>query len=225
MAPGTRPLMSQDRQSQERTPTARMSSSCYSWGTSADPSRTFRNAVIASLRSQLMKQLLLLVLLLIFSGQTLAQANEADELREFIRQYQETWQSHDAERLGDFFAEDSDMIVGIQPRIVGREAIAAWWNHYFSRIDRGRLLSVSIDSIRLLSPDIALINVATTTGGTHSETNEILESRKARGTWVVTRGDGGWKISALRAHSPIGQLRQAPGTDKPAQGTGRASSG
>ena len=161
-----------------------------------------------------MKQLLSLVLLLAFSGQTVAQADEESELREFIKQYQETWQSHDAERLGDFFADDSDMIVGIQPRIVGREAIAAWWNLYFSRIDSGRLLSVSIESIRLLSPDVALINVATTTGGTHSGTNETLESRKARGTWVVTRGGGGWKISALRAHSPVGKLREAPGTDK-----------
>lgn len=161
-----------------------------------------------------MKRLLPLVSLLIVSSQTFSQANEADELQEFIKQYEETWQSHSAERLGDFFADDSDIIVGIQPRIVGREAITAWWSRYFSRIDSGRLLSISIGSIRYLSPDIALINVATTTGGTHSDTNEIMEPRKARGTWVVTRESGGWKISALRAHSPIGELREAPGTDK-----------
>ena len=161
-----------------------------------------------------MKHLLPLVSLLAISGQISAQENEVDELQDFVKQYEEIWQSHDAGLLGDFFADDSDMIVGIQPRIVGREAIAASWNEYFSRIDSGRLLSVSIESIRLLSPDIALINVATTTGGTHSETNEILESRKARGTWVVTREGGEWKISALRAHSPVGELRQAPGTDK-----------
>jgi uncharacterized protein (TIGR02246 family) len=160
-----------------------------------------------------MNILLPLTLLLTVSVQVFAQANEANELQQFIKQYEETWQSHDAERLGQYFADDSDMIVGIQPRIIGREAIAESWNHYFSRIDSGRLLSISIESIRLLSPDIALINVATTTGGTHSETNDILESRKARGTWVMTRGVGGWKISALRVHSPIGQLREAPGTD------------
>ena len=161
-----------------------------------------------------MKHLLPLVSLLAISGQISAQENEVDELQDFVKQYEEIWQSHDAGLLGDFFADDSDMIVGIQPRIVGREAIAASWNEYFSRIDSGRLLSVSIESIRLLSPDIALINVATTTGGTHSETNEILESRKARGTWVVTREGGEWTISALRVHSPVGELRVAPGTDK-----------
>lgn len=160
-----------------------------------------------------MKSLLPLVLL-IFPGQAFAQANAESELRQFIKQYEETWQSHNAEHLGEFFADDSDMIVGIQPRIVGRDAIGTWWNRYFSHIDSGRLLSVSIESMRLLSPNIALINVSTTTGGTHSMTNEILESRKARGTWVVTRKGGAWAISALRAHSPVGELRLAPGTDK-----------
>jgi uncharacterized protein (TIGR02246 family) len=161
-----------------------------------------------------MKYLLPLVLLPLLSDQACAQANNADELHEFIKRYEEIWQSHDGELLGDLFALDADMILGIQPRIVGREAIAASWNQYFARIDSGRLLAVSIESMRFLSADIALINVATTTGGTHSETNEILESRKARGTWVVTRGGGEWRISALRAHSPVGELREAPGTDK-----------
>jgi uncharacterized protein (TIGR02246 family) len=161
-----------------------------------------------------MKHFLPLVCLLILSDQAFAQVNEADELQEFIKRYEEIWQSHDGDLLGRFFDRESDMIIGVQPRIVGREAIAASWNQYFSRIDSGRLLTVTVESIRFLSPDIALINVATTTGGTHSETNEILESRNARGTWVVTRQDGEWRISALRAHSPVGQLRQAPGTDK-----------
>jgi uncharacterized protein (TIGR02246 family) len=161
-----------------------------------------------------MKRLSPLVLLLILSGQAFAQSNEADELQEFIKRYEEIWQSHDGELLGDFFARDSDMILGIQPRIVGREAIAASWSEYFSRLDSGRLLTVSINSYRFLSPDIALINVATTTGGIHSETNEMLGSRKARGTWVVIREGAKWRISALRAHSPVGELRESPGTDK-----------
>ena len=143
-----------------------------------------------------------------------AQAIDSGQLEDFVKKYEETWQSHDAERLADFFADDSDMIVGIQPRIVGRAAIEMGWNRYFSRIDSGRLLAISIESIRILSPDVALINVDTTTGGIHSETDKVLESRKARGTWVVTRSSGDLKISALRAHSPTGELRESPGTDK-----------
>lgn len=161
-----------------------------------------------------MMRLLSPVLLLILSSQTFAQADEAGKLEEFVKRYEEAWQSHDGELLAEFFAYDSDMVIGILPRIVGRQAIAAWWNQYFLHIDSGRLLTVSIESMRFLSPDIALINVATTTAGTHSETNEVLESRQARGTWVVTRGDDEWKIAALRAHSPVGVIRETPGTDE-----------
>ena len=161
-----------------------------------------------------MKNFLPLALLLIAASDSLAQTAESNQLEEFAIKYEETWQSHDAERLADFFAEDSDMIVGIQPRIAGRPAIEKSWNLYFSRIDSGRVVEISIESIRILSPNIALLNVHTTTGGTHSKTGEDLESRKARGTWVVTRSSGDWRISALRAHSPIGELREAPGTDE-----------
>lgn len=161
-----------------------------------------------------MKYLMPLVLLFVLLDQAVAQSIDANELQEFVKQYEETWQSHNAERLGEFFTDDSDMIIGIQPRIVGRSAIASFWSLYFSRIDSDRHLSISIDSLRFLGPDIALINVATRTGGIHSETKETLEIRKARGTWVVIREGGEWKISALRAHSPVGELREKPGRDE-----------
>jgi uncharacterized protein (TIGR02246 family) len=160
-----------------------------------------------------MKKFLPLALFLAGASASAALANESDQLEDFVSKYEETWQSHNAKRLADYYADDSDMIAGIQPRIVGREAIESWWSQYFSHVDSGRLLAISIESVRILGPDIALLDVDTTTGGPRSETNEALESRKARGTWVVTRVRGNWKISALRMHSPIGELREAPGTD------------
>jgi uncharacterized protein (TIGR02246 family) len=160
-----------------------------------------------------MKVVLKLVLLLSVVSGSFALANESDQLKDFVNKYEETWQSHDAKRLADYFADNADMIVGIQPRIVGREAIESWWSQYFSRIDSGRVVSISIESISNLSPNIALLNVHSTTGGTHSKTREVMESRKARGTWVVVRVSGNWKIAALRMHSPVGEIRDAPGTD------------
>lgn len=160
-----------------------------------------------------MKNLLLFAFLLTTAGDSLAQTSETDSLERFVQKYEETWQLHDASHLASFFTDDSDMIVGIQPTIFGRAAIETWWDQYFSRIDSGRMVSVSIESKRILSPTIALLNVHTTTGGTHSETNVALESRKARGTWVAIRAGEDWKIAALRMHSPVGEQRQKPGTD------------
>ena len=161
-----------------------------------------------------MKYVQLMVLLLAAASDSLAQTSASDSLEEFVRTYEETWQLHDATRLGNFYTADADMIIGIQPIIVGRPAIETWWDVYFSRIDSGRVVSVSIESMRLLSPAIALLNVATTTSGNHSATNEVMESRQARGTWVVTSAGGEWKIAALRMHSPVGKQRLKPGTDQ-----------
>jgi uncharacterized protein (TIGR02246 family) len=161
-----------------------------------------------------LKHLLFFAFLFTAASGSLAQTVEAESLESFVQTYEQTWQLHDASHLANFFTGDSDMIVGIQPTIIGRAAIEAWWDQYFSRIDSGRIVSVSIDSMRILSPNIALLNVHTTTGGTHSETNEALESRKARGTWVVARAGEDWKIAALRMHSPAGEQRLKPGTDE-----------
>ena len=161
-----------------------------------------------------MKYLLIFAFLLTAAIGSLAQTAEADSLERFVQKYEETWQLHNASQLANFFTDDSDMIVGIQPTIIGRAAIETWWDQYFSRIDSGRMVSVSIESKRILGPNIALLNVRTTTGGTHSETNEALKSRNARGTWVATRASEGWKIAALRMHSPVGEQRLKPGTDR-----------
>lgn len=163
------------------------------------------------MRSRASKKLALMVLVII-THDSLAQTVDSG-LSRFVSSYEDTWQSHDAERLGAYFTEDADMIMGSQPRIYGRTAIERWWNLYFSRIDTTRVISISVESVRLLSVDVALVNVATTTGGTHSKTQAVLEDRRARGTWVVTRAGKDWQIAALRAHSPVGEQRQGPGTD------------
>ena len=157
-----------------------------------------------------MKYFLPFALILLAVSQSLADPAASDSLEDFVSRYEETWQSHHAQRLAEFFAEDAD-IIGIQPRIVGRASIQMWWDRYFSRLDSGRVVSISVESIRILSPDVALLNVATTTGGFHSETSEPLESRKARGTWVVTRSRGAWTISVCsgKRREPINRAWRA----------------
>ena len=161
-----------------------------------------------------MKYFARLALLFLVASNSLAQSTERDQLIGFVKKYEATWQLHDAKQLAAFFSADCDLIVGVQPRVSGRVAIEQWWLSYFSRIDSGRTITISIDSVRLLRPEVALLNVDTITAGNHSETNQALEQRKARGTWLVIQDDGEWEIAALRAHSPIGELREKPGTDR-----------
>lgn len=156
----------------------------------------------------------IIAILLLSTQSAWAQNSDLSELAQFVKVYEETWNTHDAQLLAGLFTEDSDMLVGIGPRLSGRSAVGRWWEIYFSRIDRGRFLEISIDSVRFLGSDVALLNVDTTTGGEHAETSEMLPTRLARGTWVVVRRHGDWQISALRAHSPLGESREGPGVDQ-----------
>ena len=114
----------------------------------------------------------------------------------FVKAYRSAWGRHDPSALGRFFAEDADMIMGTDPVSVGRGAIEEWWADYFERQEPERRVDIAIRSLRLVAPDVAVLNVTTTTGG-RSRSGD-LQPRRARGTWVVVHQAGKWHISAMR---------------------------
>lgn len=126
--------------------------------------------------------------------------------------YERAWNSHDASRVAAFYTHDADMVMGNGPQISGREAITEWWARYFSAISDQRAGTFQVESVRLLTPDVVLVNVGTLTGG-RDENDEELPPRRARGTWVLTAHDGQWLISALRGLPAEGDARVEPGTD------------
>ena len=58
-------------------------------------------------------------------------------------------------------------------------------------------LSIMVNSVRIITSDVALVNVTTTTGGQDRQGEKLLK-RKARGTWVLHRQKGSWLIIAMR---------------------------
>lgn len=119
-------------------------------------------------------------------------------LREYVATYEDVWDTHDASALSALYSEDADLVAGSLPAARGRRAIRDAWAAYFARQEPERRLTIEVISARLLSPGVAVVSVATTTGGRDGE-GEPLTARKARGTWLLRRHDGGWLIEALRA--------------------------
>lgn len=118
-------------------------------------------------------------------------------VRAFVQAYRTIWNGHDPSALATFFTEDADMIMGIDPVALGRGAIEGWWRGYFDRQEPERQLAIAVHAVRLITPDVAVLNVVTTTGG-RNEKGQALQPRRARGTWVVVRASGSWRISAMR---------------------------
>lgn len=142
-----------------------------------------------------------------------ASAQSLQDVRALVRAYEGTWNTHDASRVAAFYTHDADMVMGNGPRISGREAIAEWWARYFAAISDHRVGTFEVESLRLLTPDVALANVSTLTAG-RDQKDEELPPRRARGTWILTAQDGHWLISALRGLPAQGDARVEPGTDR-----------
>lgn len=138
-----------------------------------------------------------------------------DTIREIharVDAYQSAWNTHKASAVAAFFTQDADMIIGNGPRIVGREAITNSWAGYFENIAATRRGTFSIQTLQMPTPDVAVLNIDSTTSG-HDSKGQDLPTRLARGTWVMVRQSNEWWISALRGLPQQGEMRVSAGTD------------
>jgi uncharacterized protein (TIGR02246 family) len=124
-------------------------------------------------------------------------SDDSAAVRALVEAYRTTWNQHDPSALATFFTQDADVIMGSDPVAIGWEAIQGSWRDYFARQEPERRVAIDIHRMRLITPAVAVLNVATTTGGRNAQ-GETLKSRKARGTWVVVRKGDTWRISAMR---------------------------
>jgi len=131
----------------------------------------------------------------------------------FLKTYTTTWNEHDGDALAALFTADADLIMGSLPSITGRQAIGGWWKMYFSKIDVARKGDFEVRSLRDLAPGVLLVNVDSKTWGTGPH-GEKLQTRLARGTWVLTNSKGDWLIAAMRGLPAEGESRTRPGTDR-----------
>lgn len=122
---------------------------------------------------------------------------DSTTVQSIVERYQKVWDTHDANELAQFFTEDADFIMGTWPHISGRKAIQGLWQAYFKKQEPGRKLRLDINSFKIITDAVMLINVSTTTWG-HDEQGEELQSRKFRGTWVLNKqSNGDWLIVAM----------------------------
>lgn len=154
------------------------------------------------------------VLLFILFGIAGMSSGEEDNsaFDSFLEAYTAKWNTHDGDAVATMFTDDADLMMGNLPRIDGREAIAAVWNAYFSRISENRKGEFHVLSLRDIASGVRLVNVRSKTFGT-DQNGEELETRLARGTWVLVKRDGFWLIAAMRGLPEEGENRLGPGTD------------
>lgn len=118
------------------------------------------------------------------------------DIRGFVAEYEDALTQQDPISVSALYSDDAEIIIRDSPLIAGRQAIRAWWRAYFAEARPYRALLV-IDEIRMLAPNVALLNITATGARPQQSVETPSPVRYARATWVLTREAGAWRIAQL----------------------------
>lgn len=134
-----------------------------------------------------------------------------DAIKQPINDFVAAWAEGSGDKLGSCFTDDAHFVAFDGTRLKGGKAIGAWHQPAFNTVLHNTTLSIRIDDIRMLTPDLALV---IGTGGAQDQRG----SRKSRmmgesqETYLVKKLENTvWKLLSLQVtrRRPINGLRNA----------------
>jgi uncharacterized protein (TIGR02246 family) len=137
----------------------------------------------------------LLLIALVFVGAPVRAAGEEAVIREVVQKYMDAREHQDAHALEALFTPDADQLVSSGEWRKGRSDVVQ--GTLASSQNSGGKRTITVESVRFLSPDVALADgryeLTGLAGG---------QSRKMWTTLVLTRSSGAWHIAAIRNMLP-----------------------
>jgi len=116
-------------------------------------------------------------------------------LHEMVYHLEAAWNAADGQSFAEAFAEDADFVHILGGYYTGRAAIEAGHRMIFGTIYKGSTVRYSVEKIRFLRPDVAIVSLRQylqfQEGGAASD----LE---ARPTLIAGKNDGSWRIVHLQ---------------------------
>jgi len=143
-----------------------------------------------------MKKLVTLALLTLFAVSASAQNNHAaDEsaMREAVKQLETGWNTKSGATFAKPFAEDADYVVINGNYIKGRAVIESQHQRIFDTIFKDTTLKLTVQQIRFLRPDVAVVHVK---GNRGSSNSDLIQD--AMLTLFMTKEKQGWTIAAFQ---------------------------
>jgi uncharacterized protein (TIGR02246 family) len=116
-----------------------------------------------------------------------------EAVRELFQKLLDAWGRGDGTAYGDLFTADADYVAFDGSRTVGREQIASSHQQLFETWLKGTRLVGQVDSVRFLSPAVALVHA---TGATLMPGKEKPQ-RPSIQTLVATTEEGPWRFTAF----------------------------
>ncbi len=122
-------------------------------------------------------------------------SSDLESIRQLMTQdMTAAWEKNDKSWISSNYLEDADVAFPSGSLFSGRENLPVSG----ADVPTGRKFHAEIQSLRFISPDVALVNnQAHFTGGTNEQGQPIADLRDA-GTFILKKTEGKWKIAALR---------------------------
>jgi uncharacterized protein (TIGR02246 family) len=118
------------------------------------------------------------------------QAGDEQTIRAQVAASEAAINKRDFTAIAALYTPDGDAVIADGPRTSGGEAISQSLEAAWATASKGRQISIAVDSIRFPNADVAIVN----TTASFSEG----EPKEDRGTWVLVRSNGAWRVAALR---------------------------
>ena len=142
-----------------------------------------------------MKILVTLAVLTLFALSASAQTHAADEaaLRDAVKQMENGWNTKSGAIFAKPFGEDADYVVINGNHLKGRAMIESGHQRIFDPIYKDTTLSLTVEQIRFLRSDVAVVHVK----GYRTSPNEE-QKQGAMITLTMTKEKQGWTIAAFQ---------------------------
>ncbi|HSK72174.1 MAG TPA: SgcJ/EcaC family oxidoreductase [Pyrinomonadaceae bacterium] len=128
------------------------------------------------------------------SKQSTKPAREESAIRELVKKMEAGWNAKDVSREAQLYFEDVDYINSYGTFLKGRNEIAEGHRYIYSTIYKDTTLTLTIEKIRFLRPDAAIVHV-------FNSLKKIDKTSKGRMTLVVAKEGSEWKIAAQQITS------------------------
>lgn len=117
------------------------------------------------------------------------------EIRGLVQQMEDGWNALDGAAYAAPFAPDADYVIWTGRHIRGRDVICEGHEQIFSTIYKDSRIKITVEQIRLLRPDVAVVQVHGQNEFYHDGAAQQFEGRQLL---VLVKEADGWQIAAFQ---------------------------
>jgi uncharacterized protein (TIGR02246 family) len=135
----------------------------------------------------------------LFAEDTPAAPSAEQTIKDRAKEFDATWNKHDAEAVAAYYAKDGDIVTDDGNALSGRDGIQQALTDAFGGQLKDSVLKTTVSTVRLIKPDVAIVDAEA-----EMKTGDG-DPRKLHLVSVLVNKDGKWLTETTRAivyHQP-----------------------